>query len=212
MPNRFKVTGPKGGTIAKAAPAGKLGRLLPGFVRRYKRVTVSKAPTSAAPKPKLSQRQLIVQFCHWAIANTRSFHYAEIRPIPRVKKQTLPRLPVTADCSGFATMAYAFAGAKDPNGNGFDGEGFTGTLLRHLKRTTLAKLKPGDIGIFGCKSVPAGHHAVVVTAVHARTYAGVECASHGGENGPFLISAADEARYQPDGTAGIVWLTDPTLN
>lgn len=210
MPDRFKVTGPKGGTIAKAAPAGKLVKLLPGFVRRYKHVTVSKAPTSSAPKPKLSKRQLIVQFCHWAVANTRSIHYAEIRPVPHVRAGRLPGLPFTTDCSGFATMAYAYAGAGDPNGPG--PEKFTGTLLKHLHHVPLAKVRPGDIAVFGCKSYATGHHAAVVTAVHTRTYAGVELASHGSENGPLAISCADEARYQPDGTAGIVFLTDPTLD
>lgn len=204
------MTGPKGGTIAPHAPASRVGKLLPGWVKRYKQVKVSVA-TSTAPHPSLTQRQLVVQFCQWAIANTGRIHYAEIRPIPQVVPGGLPRLPFTTDCSGFATMAYQFAGAADPNGAGFKGTGYTGTLLAHLKRVPLSKVRPGDIAIFGCKSYANGHHAAVVTSVIARTLAGVGLASHGSEHGPLPITAAAEAKYQPDGAAGIVFLTDPRL-
>lgn len=169
--------------------------------------------TSHAPAPKPTLRQLVVRFALWGCAHEPQIHYAEIRPIPKVTPHTLPALPFTTDCSGFATMAYEYAGAQDPNGNGYNGQGYTGTLLAHARKVGaivgIGKVQPGDIAIYGTKSIPAGHHAAVVTAVHSRSYGGIVTASHGQEKGPFEITVAEEAQYQPDGIAGVVFLHLP---
>ncbi|HVH52092.1 MAG TPA: hypothetical protein VM690_08090, partial [Gaiellaceae bacterium] len=72
-------------------------------------------------------RQAIVAAARWGIRNEPLIHYAEVRPIPLAR-----RLPITTDCSGFVTLCYFLAGAPDPNGREYDGEGWTGTLLRHM--------------------------------------------------------------------------------
>ncbi|MHB8469552.1 MAG: Hint domain-containing protein [Gaiellaceae bacterium] len=46
---------------------------------------------------------------------------SEMRPIPLART-----LPLTTDCSGFVTLCYHLAGAPDPNGRGYDGQGWTG--------------------------------------------------------------------------------------
>ncbi len=167
--------------------------------------------TSAAPVPVKTDRQWIVQFAHWACAHEPQIHYAEIRPIPHVTPHVLPHLPFTTDCSGFSTMAYQYAGAPDPNGNHYDGQGYTGSLLQHAHATgavvPIGKVRPGDLVVYGCKSNPNGHHVAIVTAVAAKTFAGIQTASHGQEKGPFAITVAVEAQYQPDGTAGVRFLS-----
>lgn len=206
-PTHVKVTGPRGGTIAPHAPVTKLPKWMPGWLARYRRVTVT--PTSHAPKPAPTGRQLLLQFAHWACANEPKIRYAEVRPIPRVKPGKLPRLPFTTDCSGFVTMACQYAGLQDPNRGGYDGSGWTGTLLAHLTRIGISRVQPGDLAVFGCKSYPNGHHVVLITAVRSRTLAGITCVSHGQDSGPFPITLATEARYQPDGPAGVVFLRAP---
>lgn len=47
-----KVTGPKGGTVAKRVPASRLGRLVPGWLRRFAHLTLSRAKTPPAAVPK----------------------------------------------------------------------------------------------------------------------------------------------------------------
>lgn len=167
--------------------------------------------TSLAPKPKPTLRQLVVRFALWGCAHEPQIHYAEVRPIPKVTPHALPSLPLTTDCSGFATMAYAYAGAPDPNGDDYDGQGFTGTLLAHARKAGaivgVAKVRPGDIVIYGCESNTNGHHAAVVVAVHSHTYSGIVTASHGQEKGPFEITVAEEAQYQPDGLDGVVFIS-----
>ena len=72
-------------------------------------------------------RQKIVAAARWGIAHEPRIHYGEVRPIPLGRT-----LPLTTDCSGFVTLCYYLAGAPDPNGLGYSGEGWTGTLLGHL--------------------------------------------------------------------------------
>lgn len=135
-----------------------------------------------------AKRQLVVAFAKWGIANADQIHYAQIRPITRVKVGKLPALPWTTDCSGFVTTAYESAGLLDPNKRSYDGEGNTETLQTGTKTTSP---KPGDIGVFG---TGYGHHALIALAAAADP----ECGSHGSEVGPLEILASVEQRYQPE--------------
>ena len=63
-------------------------------------------------------RRKIVAAARWGIANEPRIHYGEIRPIPLGRT-----LPLTTDCSGFVTICYYLAGAPDPNGLGYSGQG-----------------------------------------------------------------------------------------
>lgn len=203
--SNYKVSGPKGGTIAKHASAGKVARLLPKWARLYKKVSVQ--PTSAAKPPTVDKRQKLLQYLHWGIANNAQIHYGEVRPITRVKPGQLPKLPWTTDCSGSGTTLCQAAGIPDPNGNNYNGSGFTGSLLAHLKHIPAGRLKIGDPVVFGCHSYKAGHHVTWVTEIRSRKPEGIICFSHGSERGPFSISVADEAAYQPDGLSGVIYLT-----
>ena len=69
-------------------------------------------------------------------------------------------LPLATDCSGFATLCYFLAGAPDPNGLDYCGQGYTGTLLRHLPHVGQSDVRPGDIVVWG--SYPGRHCAVVL--------------------------------------------------
>jgi hypothetical protein len=166
--------------------------------------------TSTAPAPTYTKRQLVVRLCHWGISHTAQIHYAEKRPMPLTTPHVLPHLPLTTDCSGWATLCYRYAGAADPNGLGYNGAGYTGTLLKHMRHITTRDLEPGDLAVFGCKTYPTGHHVCVVMDVGSRTAATIQTCSHGSENGPLEISVAQEARYQPDGLAGVVYLSSIT--
>lgn len=175
------------------------GRIKEPLIKRpLKKKKVSEPTTTSTPKSP-TKRDLIVRFAHWGIVHNDQIHYNEIRPIPKVKFGLYPKLPLTTDCSGFATMCYQYAGAPDPNGQKYDGEGYTGTLLSHGKK--ISKPQPGDIVVYGGGT---GHHAAVVIAVNGASNSKIITASHGNENGPYEISVADEAKYQP---AGITFLS-----
>lgn len=126
--------------------------------------------------PHAATRAKIISYCEWGIENSARIHYAMVRPIPVA---TPKKLPLVTDCSGFATLAYKYACAPDPNGNNYNGYGYTGTMLRHGRKVT-APL-PGDLLIYG--PFP-GHHVVVFMEVWRGAW--VVC-SHGQEIGPLRM-------------------------
>lgn len=140
----------------------------------------------APPAPAPTLRSRIVAEARWGVANEPQIHYAEVRPIPLEPPR---QLPLTTDCSGFATCCYRWAGAPDPNGLGYNGAGYTGTLLAHLEHVPIAALAAGDLIVFG--TMP-GHHVVIVTEPGPDPLV----VSHGWEGGPQEWRLSQEARYQ----------------
>ena len=134
-------------------------------------------------------RSKIVAAARWGIANEPRIHYGELRPVPFGR-----RLPLTTDCSGFVTLCYYLAGAPDPNGLGYSGQGWTGTLLDHQPRTR--RLRAGDVVVWG--AYPGRHCAIVLEAGRDPLLA-----SHGQERGPVAIRYSAECGLQP---AEIAWL------
>ena len=89
-------------------------------------------------------RQALVAAARWSIANAGNSRYRQIRPYPR--KLVLPFL---TDCSGSTSCFYCVAGGPDPNGRGFDGQGFTGTQKSNGRRIDRDQRKPGDLVFHG---------------------------------------------------------------
>lgn len=137
-------------------------------------------------------RGRIVATAEWCIARRADIHYAEVRPIPVQRDGRLPRLPFTTDCSGFVTVCYRAAGSPDPNGNGYSGQGYTGTLLAHGVPVPAREVLRGDVVIFGPET---GHHAAVCLTSGPEPM----LASHGSELGPLRVPLQAEAAHQPPG-------------
>ena len=137
-------------------------------------------------------RGKIVAAARWGLANEPRIHYAEIRPIPLGRT-----LPLTTDCSGFVTICYFLAGAPDPNGLGYSGDGWTGTLLGHLEALPRDAARRGDLVVWG--AYPGRHCALVLEPGEDPLLA-----SHGQERGPVAIRYSDESRRQP---AVVTWLS-----
>ena len=90
-----------------------------------------------------------------------------------------PSVPPYEDCSSFATWCYWVAKAADPNGLGYNGYGFTGTLASHGRSTTVAAAQRGDLILYG-RGYPYSH--VVVYIGNGKAI------SHGSERGPSLVN------------------------
>lgn len=114
-------------------------------------------------------------------------HYTQgPRRMEGVRRKILPpAVPHYEDCSSFATWCYWVGGAPDPNGQGYNGQGYTGTLAQHGRRVRLDDAKPGDLILYG-HGAPWQHVAIYVG--HGRVI------SHGSERGPFLLPV----RYRGD--------------
>lgn len=101
-------------------------------------------------------RAAIVAEARWGIANKNSINYDQIRPIEWPTRH----LPIKTDCSGYVTDCYRWAGAPDPNGEGYNGEGYTGTALNHMRHISLSALKPADVIVYG--AYPGDHEVLVL--------------------------------------------------
>jgi len=136
-----------------------------------------------------TQRTAMVAQAEWAIAHEASIHYAQDRPIPydRFKAH---KLPITTDCSGFVSCLAFCAGVPDPNGQDYNGQGFTGTLMQHLEHITKGEVLAGDFLTYG--PYPGEHVCMALESV--ANHPDPMLVSHGQEAGPLKIRASVEAK------------------
>jgi hypothetical protein len=141
--------------------------------------------------PKSSEddtRAKIVGHARWAVSNANQIHYSQ-GPERMAAIHSPRKLPLSTDCSASITLFYSWAGAPDPNGLLFDGEGYTGEMLSHCKPITAAQAKPGDLVVFG--DAPGHHVCMVLEAGDNPTLV-----SHGLERGPIVIDFHQELEWQ----------------
>lgn len=136
----------------------------------------------------MSQRDGVVSYLLWGVANEPRIHYSQDAE-QRLAALDKPRtLPLYTDCSGFVTLAYKDAGADDPNGGPFDeGLAWTGTLLANNEHIEVAATQPGDLIVYGDGG---GDHVVGVIEPGADPL----CVSHGQERGPIKVRHSVEVR------------------
>ena len=108
------------------------------------------------PAPSTTPQQRVVKAAYYALANKSSIHYVESRPMWDMAPP--PNVPNYMDCSQFATWCFKSAGAADPNGLGYNGAGYTGTMLNH-GFVRYGPAKPGDL-VFSF--FPVNHVSVAV--------------------------------------------------
>jgi hypothetical protein len=179
------------GTAKPSLTAYLAGKSLPsGYAERS-----DARAAEAVRSPAL--RSAIVSAARWGIEHAAGIHYGEVRPIEGLRRPC--ELPLRTDCSGFVTLCYAWAGAPDPNGLGYSGQGFTGTLLAHMRPVPGDGVEAGDLVVWG---TPPGVHVALVLEPGANAL----LCSHGREQGPLEIRFTTENRRQPPPAT---WLTLP---
>lgn len=145
-----------------------------------------------------AQRQVMHDAMSYLLAHAGAVHYAEVRPMRTKNIATMAELQaavqapggITTDCSEMVTLLCHVAGLSDPNGLGYGGEGFTGTLLQHLPHYTSARAaRVGALVVFG---PPPGDHVAAVLAPDPLK-GNPRLFSHGSEIGPLDILLSTEA-------------------
>lgn len=96
--------------------------------------------------------------CHYTMGPSRM-------TIVRKKLKSLDGVELYEDCSSSCTGFYYMAGAPDPNGNGYNLEGFTGTLWARGRLVTLAQAQPGDLVFYKSPSYPGFPYAHVAVYI-----------------------------------------------
>jgi hypothetical protein len=127
-------------------------------------------------------RSIIVEWARWGVDNHLHFNYTEDmnRRMSAVSVWP-PKFPIYSDCSAAVTLWYWYAGAADPNGNHYNGYGYTGTLLSHGTHIPLAQVVPGDVVVYGPGT---GWHTALVVEVHGQD---VLTISHGQQGDPSYV-------------------------
>lgn len=142
-----------------------------------------------SPTEKKIARDLIRNYCI-RCENTRGrIHYSQARPMTHLGDS--PGHEWSADCSGYATSAFFWADrytvfpVRDPNGMGYNGYGFTGTLLAHNKKRNVPLRRDyfftGDMAIYGSSLWNTKHVTICRRNGNAKQSI---WSSHGREAGP----------------------------
>jgi hypothetical protein len=130
-------------------------------------------------------RQGIINTAMWGYYNANQTHYVGTSTNPEHLGQRMqdflppPNIPEWMDCSSFATWCYKSGVAPDPNGNNYNGTGFTGTLWDNGTEISLSQLQPGDLVFYGSPQSTNSHVVVYVGQGKA--------VSDGSEQGPLLV-------------------------
>jgi len=129
----------------------------------------------------------IVEWAKWAVANKAHFNYTEGAQRMTAIGVFPPKFPMFADCSAFVTWCYWVAGAPDPNGLGYNHEGYTGTLLGHGTEIPLQLVEPGDVIVYGPST---GWH----TALCISGGPDPLTISHGQQGDPSIVKVSQDGR------------------
>jgi hypothetical protein len=117
--------------------------------------------------PEQLARETIVAAAAYWYSHRYQIAYSQYRPFQRGRP---PWVPSRWDCSGFVTCCYEAGNAPDPNGRGYDGLGYTGTLMERGTTVSRYNLKPGDLVFYGSSLGKPGFPAGSPT--HVALYAG----------------------------------------
>jgi peptidoglycan hydrolase-like protein with peptidoglycan-binding domain len=143
----------------------------------------SQPPPDAADRV----RDAIARFCRDSIGAEPAWHYVQQRPMEYLG--TPPSSTHHSDCSEHATEAYYWArqqtgiAVPDPNGSGYNGYGYTGTLIDNPKAGSPYKV--GDLAIYGASTSSTEH--VCTCYVGGDAASSVWC-SHGSEAAPYSVA------------------------
>lgn len=144
----------------------------------------------------LSKREKMQKAMVMLVNGTRTVHYRQLRPMRSRYINTFDELKAAIargmwlDCSESVTLLCHIAGFRDPNGLGYNGYGYTGTMLNYCKPHFTA---PGDanIGTLLICGPGAGDHVMAVY----KTGSDPLLFSHGSEGDPKFVRYSRIAPY-----------------
>lgn len=157
--------------------------------RALMRTYVARQAAQKAAAARSGKVSRIVYAATVMIGREPYIHYTQgaLRMSAVNRKQT-PYSVTYGDCSSLATYLYWYAGLPDPNGRGYDGYGYTGTLAAHGHVVATHEAAPGDLVFYGV-GFPWSHVAVVIGGIGWQA----TCFSHGSESGPKHVEIAYRA-------------------
>ena len=189
----FQPTGQMGDETYQALRYARVPETLPNGgqplfdSRAVELLNQAAAPPPPKPPSADAVRSAIALYCRGCIDNAPGWHYRQARAMDSLGRA--PQAGGYSDCSEHATAAYYWAkiqtgiAVPDPNGRGFDGYGYTGTLINNPTATSPYQI--GDLALYG--SSPSATQHVCTCYVAGDAKASRWC-SHGSENGPYDVT------------------------
>jgi hypothetical protein len=174
---------PHGSHQGEMAMDGPAVNLINEAVQQQQTPTGSVADVKAA----------ITDYCLRCIRNEPDWHYSQNRAMTHLG--AAPESEEWTDCSGHSTSAYYWArqqtgvAVPDPNHSGYNGYGYTGTLIDNPGCSSPYQV--GDLAIYGDSSSDTEH---VVTCYEPGDAGSAEWCSHGSEAAPYAV----ELHYRSD--------------
>lgn len=138
-------------------------------------------------------RDAIADYCRRTLNAAPAWHYRQARAMQSLGDN--PDAGGYSDCSEHATCSYYHArkqtgvAVPDPNHSGFNGYGYTGTLVDNPRASSPYKV--GDLAIYGQSTGSTEH---VCTCYLAGDASSSEWCSHGSEQAPYAV----ELHYRGD--------------
>lgn len=168
---------------------GKVGRktiraLAPYFDQYGFKLYTGFDPHPHPADPTLVIRAGIYADCLWSYNHRDSWHYRQWRPIDGL--HVPHKLPIYVDCSGGATCLYRWNGGPDPNDNGWNGQGYTGSMAAACRHISPGELRQADFGFYATPLEPAPRYAHVIVALGYKRDGVDLCWSNGSEGAPYL--------------------------
>jgi hypothetical protein len=140
-----------------------------------------KEAAKSPPAPEGGGASALAQYARDSCANEPRIHYSQARPMTHLGVP--PSQGFTADCSGHATGCYYEAGWPDPNKSGYNGYGWTGTLVNNPKVNS-----PYQVGDLALDGTSTGNTTHVVTCFVAGDSQSSQWVSHGSEAAPYPVA------------------------
>lgn len=133
------------------------------------------------PPPDPGGAQALVDYAKRCMANEPKIHYSQSRPMTHLGKD--PAQGFVCDCSGHSTACYYEAKWPDPNHSGYNGYGWTGTLVANPKVSS--PFQVGDLALYGTSEANTTHVTTCYVAGDSHSSCWV---SHGSEAGPYATA------------------------
>lgn len=181
------TNGARAGALFTDVLTGKRVRPYPYRITAGKRAW-TRTHRKPRPPPASAKMRTLLADAKYLIAHRSLVNYSQavrmqiVRVPVRFNPPALTRY-IYEDCSSSITGLYWLAGLPDPNGLGYNGYGYTGTMAAHgrvvwQRGQSLGLLRPGDLIFYG-GGWP--HHHVTMYLGGGRVF------SHGTNTGPFNL-------------------------
>jgi cell wall-associated NlpC family hydrolase len=123
-----------------------------------------RAALAAAPSRVSTPMDDVIAEAYYGLSEAGRLVYTQHRPMPPDLESHLANFGV--DCSTFVTLCYKAGGLPDPNGQNYNGYGYTGTLWSGGMAVPSVNIEPGDLIFYGSMggmllAIP-GHVAISV--------------------------------------------------